>query len=205
MSWRCELAPHLRPLDLAAAVRSLTDPAAAIRTLHWGRNSLYLARLETADGPVEVVVKQFRHNLRDRLRRRLRGSKAEKSWRVAHALLAAGFLTPEPLLWIESASAAGPSFYICRYLPDVTEARYLFRAANAGELARFPQADFPAVVAELGRTIRRLHDAGFWHRDLSGGNLLLRFGADRRPSAIYLVDLNRARLGRSIGASARLR
>jgi len=205
MSWRCELAPNLRPLDLAAAVRSLTDPAAALRTLHWGRNCLYLARLETADGPVEVVVKQFRHNLRDRLRRRLRGSKAEKSWRMAHALLAAGFLTPEPLLWIESASAAGPSFYICRYLPDVTEARYLFRAANAGELARFPQADFPAVVAELGRTIRRLHDAGFWHRDLSGGNLLLRFGADRRPSAIYLVDLNRARLGRSLGASARLR
>src|SRR5204862_7787227 len=119
--------------------------------------------------------------------------------------LAAGFLTPEPLLWIESASEAGPSFYICRYLPGVTEARYLFRAANAGELARFPRADFPALVAELGRTIRRLHDAGFWHRDLSGGNLLLRFGADRRPSAIYLVDLNRARMGRPPGLTARLR
>jgi len=204
--WTGELAAELRPLDLAAAVRGLTDPAAALRTLHWGRNVLYLARLETADGPVEVVVKQFHHrSLRDRLRRRWRGSKASKSWRVANALLAAGFLTPEPVMRIESASAAGPSFYICRYLPDVTEARFLFRAANSGELARFPEADFPALVAELGRTIRRLHDAGFWHRDLSGGNLLLRFGADRRPSAIYLVDLNRTRLGRTPGVAARLR
>ena len=38
--------------------------------------------------PVEVVVKQFRNRgTRDRLRRRLQGSKAEKSWRVARALL----------------------------------------------------------------------------------------------------------------------
>ena len=60
----------LRPSDLAAAVRSLTDPAAALKTLHWGRNYLYLARLETAAGPVEVVVKQLRH--RNLLRKRNR-------------------------------------------------------------------------------------------------------------------------------------
>ncbi len=95
------------------------------------------------------------------------------------------------------ATGTGPSFYVCRYLPDVVEARYLFRAAHAREEAeRFPEVDFPAFVEELARTIRRLHDAGIWHRDLSGGNVLLRFGADRRPAAVYLVDLNRARLGR---------
>jgi tRNA A-37 threonylcarbamoyl transferase component Bud32 len=204
--WTGEVAAALRPLDLAAAVHSLTDPASALRTLHWGRNYLYLARLETADGPLEVVVKQFRHHrLRDRLRRRWCGSKAAKSWRIAHAMLAAGLLTPEPVMRIESASADGPSFYVCRYLPDVTEARYLFRAANAGEPERFPEADFPAFIAELARTARRLHDAGFWHRDLSGGNVLLRFGADRRPAAVYLVDLNRARLGQPPRVSARLR
>jgi len=205
--WTGELSAELRPLDLDAAVRGLTDPAAAIRTLHWGRNYLYVSRLETAAGPVEVVVKQFRHgSLRERLRRRWQGSKAAKSWRVANAMLAAGLLTPEPVMRLESASEAGPSFYICRYLPDVVEARYLLRAANAGEEAvRFPEVDFPALVVELAQAIRRLHDAGFWHRDLSGGNVLLRFGADRRPTALYLVDLNRARMGRPPGVAARLR
>ncbi|HEY7214772.1 MAG TPA: lipopolysaccharide kinase InaA family protein, partial [Thermoanaerobaculia bacterium] len=205
--WSGELNPAHRQLDLASAIRTLTDPAAAVKTLHWGRNYLYVARLETAAGPVEVVVKQFRHHgRRERLRRRLQGSKAEKSWRIANAVLAAGLLTPEPVMRIESASEDGPSFYVCRYLPDVVEARYLFRAASAGEeAARFPEVDFPAFVADLGREIRRLHDAGFWHRDLSGGNLLLRFGADRRLAALYFVDLNRARMGRPPGASARLR
>jgi hypothetical protein len=48
----------------------LIDPAAALKTLHWGRNYLYVTRLDTVSGPLDVVVKQFRsRNLRDRLRR----------------------------------------------------------------------------------------------------------------------------------------
>jgi tRNA A-37 threonylcarbamoyl transferase component Bud32 len=209
--WTGELAAGVRPADLAAAVGVLADPAAALKTLHWGRNYLYLARLETADGPLEVVVKQYRNRTRrDRLKRRLQGSKAEKSWRIAHALLAAGIATPAPVMRIESASAAGPSLYVCRYLPDVIEARYLFRAANTGknkgeEAERFSKVDFPAFVEALGRTARRLHDAGFWHRDLSGGNLLLRFDTDGRPAEIHLVDLNRTRMGRPPSVSERLR
>ncbi|HEX3555761.1 MAG TPA: lipopolysaccharide kinase InaA family protein [Thermoanaerobaculia bacterium] len=198
---------ELRPADLAAAIERLTDPGAALRTLHWGRNYLYVSRLETAAGPLEVVVKQFRHrSLRDRLRRRLAGSKAAKSWRVANAILAAGLQTPEPVMLLEAASESGPAFYVCRHLPDVTEARYLFRAANAGEEAeRFPGVDFPAFVEALGKTARRLHDAGFWHRDLSGGNVLLRFGAAGRATDLYLVDLNRTRSGRPPSTSERLR
>jgi tRNA A-37 threonylcarbamoyl transferase component Bud32 len=185
----------------------LTDPTSAVKTLHWGRNYLYVARLETAGGPLDVVVKQFRHRgTRARLKRRLQGSKAAKSWRVARALLDAGLLTPAPVMLVESASEKGPALYLCAYLPDVTEARYLFRAANAGEEAeRFPAVDFAAFIAALGKTLRRLHDAGFWHRDMSGGNLLLRFGPEGRPSEIYLVDLNRTRIGRPPTTSERLR
>jgi len=205
--WSGELAEEARPTDLAAAVERLIDPGAAVKTLHWGRNYLYVSRLETAAGPLEVVVKQFRHReLRDRLRRRLSGSKAAKSWRVAHALLAAGLQTPEPVMLLESADESGPTFYVCRHLDGVTEARYLFRAAAAGEEAeRFPGVDFPAFITALGRTARRFHDTGFWHRDLSGGNVLLRFGVDGRPTDLYLVDLNRTRMGRPPSLSERLR
>jgi tRNA A-37 threonylcarbamoyl transferase component Bud32 len=205
--WSGELAAELRPTDLAGAVERLIDPGSAVKTLHWGRNYLYVSRLETAAGPLEVVVKQFRHReLRDRLRRRFAGSKAAKSWRVAWGLLAAGLQTPEPVMLLESADESGPAFYICRHLAEVTEARYLFRAAAAREEAeRFPGVDFPAFITALGRAARRFHDAGFWHRDLSGGNVLLRFGTDGQPTDLYLVDLNRTRMGRPPNVSERLR
>lgn len=145
-----------------------------------------------------MVVKQFRHErAKDRLRRRFGGSKAAKSWRGARALGEAGILTPEPVLLIESEDEAGPSFYICRHLDGVIEARYLFRAANAGrEREEFPQIDFRRFLEELGRLARRLHEAGILHRDLSVGNVLIRPGENGTPDSLYLIDLNRARTGR---------
>lgn len=199
-----------KPLDLAAAVRHLTDPGASTQTLHWGRNYLYLSRLETPGGAVPVVVKQFRHQRwRARWKRRLAGSKAAKSFRIATALQAAGILTPEPVMLLESVEPAGPAFYVCRHLPEALEARYLFRAAHAGrEAEAYPEIDFPAFLRALGGMIRRLHEAGFWHRDLSGGNVLLRYPGGPGPGIepeLYLVDLNRTRAGRRPTPSERTR
>jgi tRNA A-37 threonylcarbamoyl transferase component Bud32 len=205
------IAAGLELPDFERAIARLIDPGAATKTLHWGRNYLYLTRCETAAGPLEVVVKQFRlTGLRDRLRRRLGGSKAAKSWRIAQAMAAAGVATPEPLLLIESRCPTGPSFYVCRYLAGVVEARYPLRAANAGRLGElFPGLDLPRFLRELGGFVRRLHDAGFWHRDLSSGNILARGldadGAADRPYEFSLVDLNRARHGRRLTLSQRAR
>jgi Lipopolysaccharide kinase (Kdo/WaaP) family len=222
-----KIAAGLELPDLERAVERLTDPGAATKTLHWGRNYLYLTRCETAAGPLEVVVKQFRNaGLRDRIRRRLGGGKAAKSWRVAQAMAAAGIATPEPLLLIESRCPTGPSFYVCRYLAGAVEARYPLRAANAGRLGElFPALDLPRFLRELGGFVRRLHDAGFWHRDLSSGNILLRgLEAEGAPAGpppartegtapdgafdfydFSLVDLNRARPGRRLSLSQRAR
>lgn len=223
--------------DLERAIARLVDPGAATRTLHWGRNYLYLTRCETAAGPLDVVVKQFRNaGLRARLRRRRGGSKAAKSWRVAQAMTAAGIATPEPLLLIESRCPTGPSFYVCRYLAGAVEARHPLRAANADRLGElFPALDLPRFLRELGGFVRRLHDAGFWHRDLSSGNILVRgleaggaaagppaaaaegAAADDMPAEgtapagaydfydFSLVDLNRARPGRRLSLSQRAR
>ncbi|HWN44899.1 MAG TPA: lipopolysaccharide kinase InaA family protein [Thermoanaerobaculia bacterium] len=192
--WTGELNADLRPSDLEGEVRRLADPASALKTLHWGRNYLYLSRFEGID----VVVKQFRHDrLRPRLDRKLKGSKAERSWRVAQALLAAGILTPEPVMRIESVDEAGPALYVSRFLGGATEARYLLRAANAGK--DFPDVDLRWLLEELGKTARKLHDAGFWFRDFTSGNVLIREGA------LYLVDLNRTRMGRVPSLSERMR
>ncbi len=203
--FRGELAAGHRPADVAAAVARLTDPANATETLHWGRNYLYATRFPGAPGEPEVVVKQFRNQtLAERLRRRWGGSKAERSWRAALALAAAGVPTPAPVAWIESERADGPSFYVSLRLAGFVEARYYLRARNAGrEAAEFPEIDPARLLAHLGGLLRRMHDAGIWHRDVSIGNLLLQ--ATRDGLVVHLVDLNRARLGRRLGALRRSR
>jgi tRNA A-37 threonylcarbamoyl transferase component Bud32 len=180
----------------------LLDPAHATRTLHWGRNYLWVADWP---GVGAVVVKQFRHEaLRARLSRRFRGSKARKSFAIARGLAAAGIATPEPLLWADSTSPRGPSWYICR-LVDGVEARYPFRALNAGTLAEdFPELPAAELLAAAARTARALHEAGFWHRDLSTGNLLLHRDQDGALVA-SLVDLNRCRNLTRLSLSQRLR
>ncbi len=193
--FRGEIAPRFAALDdeeLQALVRRVADPAAAEETVHWGRNYLYRATLEIAGERVETVVKQFRNNTwRTRLDRRLRGSKAERSWARAWAFWIAGVATAEPLLLIESQRPGGPSFFITRHLGDVLEARYLLRARNTGrEREEYPAVDYEAFLERLGQSLRQMHEAGLFHRDVSIGNVLLSLEDPRR---VYLIDLNRAR------------
>ena len=188
--------------EVADAVGHLTDPARAVETLHWGRNYLYVSRVDgpaaapssrAERAPVPVVVKQFRNeSVRARVDRRLRGSKAERSWRAAAAVMAAGVRTPEPVMHIESEALDGPSFYVCRYLEAATEARYLLRAANAGEEAeRFPGLPMEEFLDRFAELVARLHAEGIWFRDMTSGNVLVRGSAGRLE--LFLVDLNRAR------------
>jgi tRNA A-37 threonylcarbamoyl transferase component Bud32 len=152
--------------------------------------------METVQGPVDVVVKQFRNQgARARLNRRLKGSKAVRSWKVARALLGAGLLTPAPVMRIESVEPEGPSFYVCRRLTDATEARYILRELRESSAGN---AD-PGFLQNLGRLARRLHEAGIWFRDFTSGNVLV------RSDGMYLVDLNRARIGKPPSLSERMR
>jgi tRNA A-37 threonylcarbamoyl transferase component Bud32 len=200
-----QLSTAHRPQDLDAALARLTDPASAGETLHWGRNYLYTVRLETTSGSWDVVVKQFRHQTaRQRLRRRLGGSKAWRSWRAALALERAGIPTPAPVLWVESASPGGASFFVSRKLEGFFETRQFLRARNASrEAEEFPEVDVTSFFDRLGRQLRRMHDAGIWHRDVSIGNLLVRTGGEGPD--FFIIDLNRTRLGRRLGAVRRSR
>jgi hypothetical protein len=204
--FRGEAAASLAAAGLPA-LRRLVDPAAALETVHWGRNYLYRARVDAPDGALDVVVKQFRErSWRARQARRRSGSKAERSFRGAQALVALGVATPEPLLWLDSEAAA-TSLYVCRHLPGRVEARYLVRARNAGrEPSEFPGVDWEAFLAAAASLARRLHDGGVWHRDFSAGNLLILPGA--RPdqiAEIALVDLNRLRRRARVTIGERMR
>jgi hypothetical protein len=203
------------PSCLATELPRLLDPAASLRTLYWGRNYLYVAPWRTDEGKaVEVVVKQFRHgSMRARLSRRLRGSKAQRSFETAARLLELGLGTPAPVLYADSSDPAGPSWYVCQYCGELLEARYLLRACAAGTAERdYQDLELGLLLRSLGTMARRLHEGGVWHRDLSGGNVLIdraRFehGADARQAlrGLLLLDLNRARTGRPLTLSERMR
>jgi hypothetical protein len=191
---------------LAEEIRRLIDPSAATETLHWGRNYLYAAALTTPDGSIPVVVKQFRNQgWLKILQRRLRGSKAERSWRASVAMTAAGVPTPAPMVLVESDQPDGPSFFISRHIEPAFEVRQLFRRIECREDA----GEFPVVVVgpfleRLGSFCRGIHDAGVWYRDLSLGNVLVRPNGDGELE-FFVVDCNRARVGQRLGVIRRSR
>jgi tRNA A-37 threonylcarbamoyl transferase component Bud32 len=199
-----EIAVELPGDDLEEVILRLSDPSTAVETVHWGRNYLYATDLATHEGTVQVVVKQFKNQgWRRVLARRLRGSKAERSWRGATALAAAGIATPQPMLLAESDRADGPSLFVTRRLEDVREVRHFFRRLRGGSTSgEFPEVDDGAFLVRLGSFCRSIHDAGIVHRDLSMGNVLVR-GQD--ASELYVVDCNRVRVGVRPGAWRRTR
>ncbi len=205
--WRGEAREDLVANDqLAEVVGRLSDPGQAKETLHWGSNYLYVVDLGdlTENQVTEVVVKQFSNRSRRAgWRRRTLSSKAERSWRAARALLAAGIQTPAPLFLVESEAANGPSLYVARRIEGFVESRYYFRALARGtERTDFPSIERTSLMAAIGDTFRRLHAAGIWHRDLSIGNLLVQGGTQL---AVHLIDLDRARLPGRLGLLRRLR
>ncbi len=206
--FRGEAAARLAAEDLPALARRLLDPASATETLHWGRNYIYRASLVTGAGEIAVAVKQFRERgLRARLLRERGNSKAAKSFRMASAFTAAGLSTPEPLLFAEATSGVATAIFVSVCLAGRLELRFLLRARNAGtDQAAYPGIDAAAAIAAVARFARRMHDAGFLHRDLSIGNLLLLAGATAGEIAdVAVVDLNRCRRQREVGRSDRMR
>lgn len=195
---RGEISTAFGEIDLDRELPRLLDAGSAEETLHWGRNYLYTARWPAPDGEDQVVVKQFRClSIRDRIRRWRRGTQAMRSWQGAHALLAAGVRTPQPVLVAESRERNGPAWFVTRRIEGAFEMRYLCRALEAGtERESYPDLDVLGALTAVGSMLRRLHDHGIWHRDVSVGNVLIPEGGGEP----WLVDLNRARTGRRLGA-----
>jgi hypothetical protein len=200
-----EISVAHRPSDRMTEIERVIDASASVETIHWGRNFIYAAELLTARELVPVVVKQFRNQgWFKRLERKVRGSKAERSWRVAKELIKAGLATPEPIMWAESDEPGGPSFFVAKRLEDAVEVRQFFRRLNdQPEADAFPNVDDHAFLGRLGGLARRINDAGILYRDLSLGNILAIPAEDDLP--LFLIDFNRARIGRRPGVWRRTR
>lgn len=114
--------------------------------------------------------------------KRFRGRGAAREARTEHenlrALAALGLCVPESLGWTREVGGARVELAFVRHRATLREL-----AARAGPAERRARA------AELLELVLRLHDAGWYHRDLYLSHLLVR-SEDHR---LCLIDVGRAR------------
>ncbi len=198
-SERAACARHREWLELLerAGYGPESEPLTRTSTLA-GRRPL--EEFETARGT--LLLRRFTHG---GLLRALTGSRFGDPARPFHelalssALLARGIATPEVVGARARAAPAGG------WLLDVLS----LRIAGARDLESLLEglrrgdprpADFAAIVRGAGAFVRRLHDAGLYHVDLTTKNLLVGEG----PRFVVL-DLDRSQLLEELPANSRER
>jgi tRNA A-37 threonylcarbamoyl transferase component Bud32 len=207
------------PDDWRAA---LADPAGLLHapdaevTKDSASSRVVRRQLRVGPHTVDVYIKRSHRKRAVRwLTDLFRPSRSLRAFRMGHALLARHIPTALPLAALERR--VGPflvdsilitetvgnslplSKFLNRYLPAASDGEGA-SAAN-GPLARY-------VLWQLGRLIRQMHQAGFAHRDLKGGNLLVHWDETRaaagRPDGggqmpeIVMVDLDGMRTVRHV-------
>ena len=148
-----------------------------------------------------VVVKCFRLlGLRRRLGYRFLANRAKREWRATRYLEARGILVAEALAvgWRHRGFMAEDCWFVSRRLEGFVSVSELMGKG-------FRQPGWSAevrgeVMREAGRTIRRLHELRFRHRDVHPGNVLVRRDGGLE---VGVVDLDCAKFGRRISARRR--
>ncbi len=197
-----------------ASVRELTASPSAEVILDSRNRVVALAVPVDPPRRAEVVVKEFRPKGFHRLKTLVLASKDRKAWRGAAACLARNVQTPRPLACLarRAAGVVVESYFVSERVFGVREVRYLFRELSGEPLRQ--------LLVELAAFLRRAHDRGLLHRDLSDGNILVAggpppAGAPRpafvrddvpgAPYEFYLIDTNRIRVRRRIRWLARVK
>jgi tRNA A-37 threonylcarbamoyl transferase component Bud32 len=131
----------------------------------------------------EVFVKRDRpRRTADRLRAAIRGARAETEARNLQRARSLGIASPEPLLYAIRRNGAWIT-------ESVLVTRSLAPCVSLAESLRGGDPGVEESLQEAGRIIRRLHNAGYLHRDLHTGNLLVSSGESARK--VCLVDLQK--------------
>ena len=134
-------------------------------------------RLERGADGAPRVVKHFHHP--GRLAALLDGRRARREFAALQTLSRAGLAVPAPF---ELRSTERGWELAMQAIPEARALKELLDGALA------PPAGWPRLCARLGELLARLHAAGWEHRDLHAGNVLV--DAQGKP---WLIDLQRAR------------
>lgn len=131
-----------------------------------------------------------------------RGSKAARSFRAAAHLEAHGVATPPPLAYLErwENGRLREGYYLSGYLGGLKSLK--------NELLQIYTANGPCsalvdLLKQVGVAMRRMHDSGFYHRDLGNQNMELSFSSTGEVDAVYFLDLNRSRIREKLSTKER--
>src|SRR5207247_1635771 len=118
-----------------------------------------------------VIVKRYAvRGMRDRIKYAFVPSRAMAEWTAARGLAAAGVPTAVPPAMCERRGTFLEDAALV--VPEIPDALHL-NAYIAKRIEPLPNADElrRALFKQVVAVVRRMHDAGFVHRDLHGGNL----------------------------------
>ena len=202
--------------ELAAAgfAETLIDPetlfkrpgAVAVNESRRGRLAdVPLPEFGTNEHDPRAMVKRFPPR---RLRRDGR-SRATRAWDSACELLSRNVPTAMPLAVLETRRRPwrNPSYFLTEKIVGAVTLREMLNACRLNQPLPL-DVSREAFIRELGRHIYSMHSCGVWHRDLTGGNILvrLRAGPDRAKGRLEftLIDVSRARFRLKLGMLPRL-
>lgn len=199
--------------DEAAWVRSVlaadpAAPAAVPGAVKVKENPVRTVWRVPRDGAPAIYVKRFRvSGVKDALKHLVLPSRARAEWDASLGLNAAGVPAVEVVAYGERRAAGLLRGAVCAVLefPGAMElVPWMFaRFGQEGPWTTSQREEREELLRRLGALLRRLHDAGFVHPDLHGGNLLL--SREGSPPDLRLVDLHTVRRPGSAGTAARRR
>jgi hypothetical protein len=175
------------------------------RALALGRHQVVVIDFEYEGTMRPVAVKYFgkQSGWKDRYDRK-RGSKAARSFKAANFLGKNKISTPPALAYFErwEKGRLTESFYLSAYFDGFKNLRT--------ELLEIYQSKGPCsklvdLLEQVGRAIRRMHDAGFFHRDLGNQNIELLYGSNGEKDQVHFLDLNRGRIREELSMHDRAR
>lgn len=180
--------------------RPFTDLASSGENVVEGRRSHTI--LDMPDSGKAVV----RHYVHGGLLRKVTGERFAGSRRfldevrVSEHLRACGVNTPEVLGLLVHAGKLGfcRGALVTRMVEEGQDLLDFLRSSQGRALVSDPAARRKLLRSAAVET-RKMHDSGVLHADLHVKNLLL--GAD---GSIFILDLDRARMGKKIGRNGRL-
>ncbi len=195
--FRGEVVDRAQALASADVLRDLEQVARAGDVL---RENLYrvTARVVLPDlGSLLLKVHRSRSGLDGWLSFFRRG-RARAEWDAARALLADRIAVPEPLAFGERRrfGLLVQSFFAARFVEGAIVLRVALEQTRGAERTE--------LLRHSVHLVRDLHAAGFDHRDLHAGNVLVDSGADH-GRRLVITDLHRHRRAGAVSERARAR
>jgi len=168
-----------------------------------GRHRVLVLPLLLGGQEIQVAVKSFggQGGWKDRYDAK-RGTKAARSFKAAVFLKENGVGTPEPIAFLErwEGRTLVESFYISSFVESLTSFKDQLIQIYRNE----PDCrSLVSLLDHVANSIRKMHDAGFWHRDLGNQNMEMQVVGRSEWGEVQFVDLNRGRIRESLSQKER--